>query len=779
MYNSRSWNAFKAHVTRKHKCQAKADNAMQFYNDNTSDEDNEIDSDNEDINITEKHKWFTASYLLQLETNHKLSQNALNDVVSSTKIYLSQSLDLFKSEVKQHLQDEGMACNFLEHVSTPNSLDDFSSPHLRNKYFKEKCRLLAPAVVLLGRKVTRKKGKLGHVDHLGYIVPFVRNLEEFLNMPEVWNFVSNPHTRDETIMGDLCDGEFIKIHPLFKRNKSALQIIVSQDDFEIANPLGSHAKKHKIAIFYFTLGNIPPQYRSRMPAVQLLAVAKTTDMKIFGAKKLLKDFISTINLLQTGGITMDIMGEQINIEGSLVMCPCDTLASQWLGGFKESCSFAKKACRTCNAGLIERTTIFDSSHFITRGMEEHKERCQHLDTLSKGARKYWSKMWGINKTSPLMDITGIDLASILVHEPMHILLEGIVPYEMALLLHSLICVEKMFSISWLNENIQNYPYSSVDISRKPVVIERKHLVVDVKIKQSSSAMLTLCYILPLILALKVDESKEKYLNFIRLLQITQLCTSPYASRDTAGQLQQLVMEHNESFQIEYPKNSTIPKMHFLVHMVQQVVQFGPLRHQWCMRFEAKHGFFKNFTWKCFKNLPYSIAEKHQRWMCRQMMGNSEGKRSTTFMYAGDSVSEGQIVQFGEFYPELTLEMVELCHLLVPIIQQPLMAYKTNTITIHGQMYKTGFAVLYDNEDEDPKFARIQDIFVVEHAKFLVAEKLETRHFSTKHNAFVVSAQATYMIIKPTTLKNTWPLPIHMVNGQLFIVNRYSHVAQFV
>lgn len=44
---------------------------------------------------------------------------------------------------------------------------------------------------------------------------------------------------------------------------------------EIVNPPGAHVKKHKITVFYFTLCNIPPEFRSQLHAMQLLAIAKT------------------------------------------------------------------------------------------------------------------------------------------------------------------------------------------------------------------------------------------------------------------------------------------------------------------------------------------------------------------------------------------------------------------------------------------------------------------------------------------------------------------------
>ena len=42
------------------------------------------------------------------------------------------------------------------------------------------------------------------------------------------------------------DGEFYKNHPIFSVYKDAIQLIGYYDDLEIANPLGSKSKIHKI-----------------------------------------------------------------------------------------------------------------------------------------------------------------------------------------------------------------------------------------------------------------------------------------------------------------------------------------------------------------------------------------------------------------------------------------------------------------------------------------------------------------------------------------------------
>ena len=81
------------------------------------------------------------------------------------------------------------------------------------------------------------------------------------------------HERSDGLLSDICDGEWLKKHPLFYLSNDALQILLYYDDLEVCNPFSSHAKTHKlgkilvekymlfVAIFCDTLGNNPPKDR--------------------------------------------------------------------------------------------------------------------------------------------------------------------------------------------------------------------------------------------------------------------------------------------------------------------------------------------------------------------------------------------------------------------------------------------------------------------------------------------------------------------------------------
>ena len=238
--------------------------------------------------------------------------------------------------------------------------------------------LLKPKEVLLGTEIVLGKKNKRHV---GYCVPFIQNIK-LISLPKVWAEIQNPRSHiSEDYMLDICDGDIFNKTALFQINPTALQIILHWDDIETVNPIGSHTKKHKWTMVYFTLGNVSPHLRSALSMIQLVAIAKAKDHRDYGIGKLLSDFTSSVNKLASEGIPIEIQEITHNIQGILVLVSCDSLAASWLEVFKEGVSFAHKPCRTCHVTSNELSSTFQDS-FERRDEAEHRENCDFLSTLS-------------------------------------------------------------------------------------------------------------------------------------------------------------------------------------------------------------------------------------------------------------------------------------------------------------------------------------------------------------------------------------------------------------
>lgn len=134
---------------------------------------------------------------------------------------------------------------------------------------------------------------MDEVFEIGYFIPFLQSLEQFLSIKMVYeavmlsfrqsfkkNTAANDNQQQEVSYSDVWDGKYLKCHPLFIRhNGHILCIQVYMDEVETGNPLGSKKGKHKVCVFYWTLMNLPPIYRSTLRSIQLLGIVSCDLLK--------------------------------------------------------------------------------------------------------------------------------------------------------------------------------------------------------------------------------------------------------------------------------------------------------------------------------------------------------------------------------------------------------------------------------------------------------------------------------------------------------------------
>lgn len=763
-YSTKSWNAYKIHVCRKHKHfrDEIIEHGAEDTDDNLYDNGNSNEEEDVDIDTSLQKAFCNARFLLQLESNYNLPKVAIDSVVSSVSLLVESHQASYRKQLKAALVEQGVSETDFDnvHIQSESMFDIFQTEHMRQKFYSTYCQTDSPQEVLLGTVTKLIKGKIRQVQRLGYIIPLFDSLQSLFDMPEIQHYLEKPHYSTNEYMFDLCDGKQMTENPLYRKNPNAIQIILNTDDIEVVNPLGSHVKTHKLSMFYYTLGNIPPQFRSKLSSIQLLAVARTVDTKRFGIEQLLSDFVTSVNILASGGKFFDIGNITKNVEGTVFVAPCDTPAAAFLGGFKEGVGFAYKTCRSCDISPDNVNTQFSSNSENLRSPHVHKERCATLENLSRETKQYWSKMWGINGTSVLSKISNLDVPMILVHDPMHILLEGIIQHELRLFLFYCTQSQKYFSLKWLNSRIKAFQYTDHDRKNRPQVIDARALKPGGRIKQTAIEMYTLLCLLPFLVGSKITHGDERWVNVLHLLQITLLSCSSCVSKTSAFELQQIVYTYLENFKKCYPKASFIPKMHYLTHFPQQILNFGPLRNLWCMRFEGKHGFFKKIKWTNFKNLPLSVANRHQQWMSYKQLGHN-GRRSENFLYDGDKVPNGQEILISDVFPELIDRFDQNEGYLVP------------EVNIHGNLYKRGQVVVIgvDNLPPTPSLGVVKDIIIVNYVKYFVLAELEILDFDEHMNSYIVEETVNKDVVKYGNLMFKWPENTCILSDRKYLMLR--------
>lgn len=117
------------------------------------------------------------------------------------------------------------------------------------------------------------------------------------------------------------------------------------------------------------------------------------------------------------------------------------MASNELGGFKKSFSFSFRWCRTCLVTTNSICSGFLSSDYELRDLDSH---LQQLEEINGPTSSHYSKTYGINEKSALLDVKDFSLFGGLPHDCMHDVLEGVALVEIKKLLHYYISIKKFF-----------------------------------------------------------------------------------------------------------------------------------------------------------------------------------------------------------------------------------------------------------------------------------------------------------------------------------------------
>ena len=91
-----------------------------------------------------------------------------------------------------------------------------------------------------------------------------------------------------------------------------------------------------------------------------------------------------------------------------------------------------------------------------------------------------------------------------------------------------------------------------------------------------------------------------------------MCFSLVTSRERIRELQDIIELHLKNFKELLPTVNITPKMHYMIHIPHKILHLGPLVRHCCMRFEARHRYFKDLApLQNFKNICLSLAERYQ------------------------------------------------------------------------------------------------------------------------------------------------------------------------
>jgi len=433
-----------------------------------------------------------------------------------------------------------------------------------------------------------------------------------------------------------------------------------------------------------------------------------------------------------------------------VLLSADNLGAHSVFGFLESFS-SKKFCRLCEGDR-------DCIEWIEAAYTMRTPQSFDAAVASIGSEGYNRSLTGIKSACILNEIPSFHVTKNYALDAMHDLLEGVVPFELQLVLPALI-KKKYVSDGDIQSAINNFTYSSSDETSKPPFTSANN------IRVSAAEAWCLIRCLPLILGSKIPRTDPHWEVITLLCEIVDIVFAPRYSEGLCQYLAYLIEEHHTKLQQLFPDIRLLPKHHFLIHYPTCMLLSGPPSQYWCMRFEARHSFFKQAARvnRCFKNICKSLAKRAQLSLASAIM------RRRIFSEKRDvGACEENLV--GSLPHEVAVVLQDSG--LSPCDTVGVLKW----VSIGHYKISAGSVVVSGVRSEYPEFAQVKAAIHIAGKVQLILQKFSTRHFDRHFRAYAVEHTAQHVNMSPDSLTDVHPTNLHTVSvdgsSTHFVQTRY-------
>ncbi|XP_031359195.1 uncharacterized protein LOC116182794 isoform X1 [Photinus pyralis] len=669
---------------------------------------------NYDLNNETNIRSFITNYMCTLYSNTSVNRSVVQFVIENTKILIDKILThIFEnfSEANVTTAKENLRYtikNILCLFETTNS------EHQRLKLL-EKCEsFIKPFPFTIGittclnRIDTSEEATLSVREARGQKVCIRTVLKKFLELPNVLNKIDYFVQSQEEISSEIVSifqGELWKSLKSRFINKKVFPIYIFFDDFEPINPLGSRAGIYKIGGVYLSLACIPFEFASLIENIFLVQLFYSSDRARHGNKKIFESLIDDLIFLEREGIYVDRPdGIQEKIYFTLFLILGDNLGLNSILGFNESFN-SDHFCRICLATKQMSQVEVDQLKFILRSKETYNS---HSTNFSHGVKE--SCIWNV--------LPNFHVTNNICCDMMHDVLEGILRYDMAFVINSLIR-KKYFSLDHLNERIKFFKFSKADAGNPMPQIKSDHLKKN-HIVMSASEILSLTVYFSFLVGDLVPPEDEIWIFYIITVQILEMMLNRVFTTQSIAYLSILIEEHHTMF-IELFKQHLRPKYHILLHYPSVIRMIGPPRHYWSMRFEGFHKLLKSTANNTAsrKNLLVTLSIKQQLRLSSRL-ANKKGLECEKRCGPCSTVNTSHTFKNKFSNKAVSVPWVNINHVL----------------------FKKGFFLsISDDSDETDglvTFGKIIDIIIESESIFFLLSIYVTVGFSTHFQAYEVS-----------------------------------------
>ncbi|XP_067300110.1 uncharacterized protein [Pseudorasbora parva] len=563
-------------------------------------------------------------------------------------------------------------------------------------------------------------------------IPLLALLQKLAKNKDVWATLNKAQSANDEILTDFTDGEMFKSNRHMTFHSLRLHFYV--DEFEVVNPLGSKRGRHKLTAVYFKLGNLDHKDTSKIQNIYLSTLVHHRFLKndLTSYDEVLQPLITDLAVLETTGLMLSCEGESRLFNGTVASVSADNLSAHAVAGLTRSFS-SGRVCRFCLANAKDIKTKFTEEEFTMRNAGNYR---YHLDAVEEDSAN--SSVYGITNACCFSKLEHVPSPIIHLFPPdiMHDFYEGIIPMVLSLSISQWL-KEKYFALSDLNYEIEHFPYGKNDVLSKPVPLSDRALK-SCRLGGSATENLTLFRLLPFMIAEQIPETDCLWRLYLLLREIVDIVIAPVIRRSWIPYLSEKIVEFLSTFHQHFPGKIT-PKMHYMIHYPRLILSYGPLVHLSCLRFEAKHQYFKRVARVLgnFKNITKTLARRHQFRQCW------EQSDTDCIGITAETADTRNI-------PLQALPVDAREALMSQTTSLPGTVSKTTYIYVNSVAYHMGDCIVVNtaHAEEIPVFMEIRGIYCVNQTWLLCGKMLIPSYFDNHFNSYVVEETCQWTVVKP-------------------------------
>ena len=166
-----------------------------------------------------------------------------------------------------------------------------------------------------------------------------------------------------------------------------------------------------------------------------------------------------------------------------------------------------------------------------------------------------------------------------------------------------------------------------------------------------------------------------------LIAIYFNCMAPEYTYGELRMLETMILKWHEMFAASYTAAFAKLKHHYALHIPLQLWLLGPAKTHWCMRFEAKHQWFKRLCQRTsWKNILVTLSMSHQLWIAWKLEAELP---NMTEPVIGTVITEEPIATTSKFHALVCTAMkLQLCERTLPLPCKWVSGFK-----YHGSNFK--------------------------------------------------------------------------------------------